>query len=254
MRYGIFSDVHSNLEALKAVLDYYREEKIDKYICLGDVVGYGANPQEVISIIKKLNSVCIAGNHDWAVGGRFDVDYFNPRAKQAVLWTKKELREADILWLNNLCLEYEESNFICVHGSLVDPGEFHYVYDVNDAWYNFCLLGKQFCFIGHSHKRGVYFIEANDINESESSFCSGCRVLYSQDLIIEIKSSVRYIVNVGSVGQPRDRDPRASVCIYDTDEKTLFFKRVEYDIKAAANKILQRGLPSVFGLRLYSGW
>lgn len=241
MRYGIFSDVHSNLEAFEVAINFYKTEKIDRFIFLGDIVGYGANPNECILALKSLNPVVIAGNHDWAVSDKFSIAYFNPYAKEAVLWTAKELKQENIHYLRNLVLTYEEKDFICVHGSLENPQQFNYILNSYDAQFNFSLLKQRLCFIGHSHRAEVYILENNQL----------LRLCQQK---IKLNSGAKYIINVGSVGQPRDRDPRLSLCIYDNEAKVVNFVRLEYNIKKAADKILKKGLPPLLAQRLYGGW
>ncbi|UCD15750.1 MAG: metallophosphoesterase family protein [Candidatus Omnitrophota bacterium] len=241
MRYGIFSDVHSNLEAFTVVFDYYKKENIDKFIFLGDIVGYGADPNRVISLLRELGPVCLGGNHDWAAIAKFDIDYFNRCAKEALLWTQKKLKMEDIKYLETFKLVYNEGRFICVHGSPHEPEKFHYVFDVNDARLNFSFFDTRICFLGHSHVCEVYSLRDGQIRRSK-------------DYSFEILPQEKYIINVGSVGQPRDRDWRACVCIYDSDKDVVTFKRLEYNVKEAANKILSAGLPSILAKRLYAGY
>ena len=241
MRYGIFSDVHGNLEAFKVALKYCRREKIDKFIYLGDIVGYGANPSECIALLTSLNPVCIAGNHDWAAAGRFPLCYFNPVAKEAIIWTKNVLTEVNISFLHKLPLVYREKSSVYVHGSLFEPYNFHYILDADDARKNFLFFKKRICFIGHSHCKGVYALW----NDKISFLGSDC---------VEIEKGARYIINVGSVGQPRDRDNRLCFCIYDDKIGIVEFRRLKYNIKRAAEKILEAGLPSFLAYRLHEGF
>lgn len=241
MRYGIFSDVHSNLEAFQVACDYLDKERADKLIFNGDIVGYGANPRECLELLKKIDPIIVTGNHDWAAIGKFSLDYFNPKAKDALLWTKEELREEDISFLNSFSLKYTGDNFICVHGSLDDEAEFNYIIYSSEASLNFSLLNKQILFVGHSHRT-----EAFSINDE--------KVSYIKSEEIKIDSKTKYIINVGSIGQPRDRDPRLSLCIYDSDEGLVKFVRLEYNIKKSADKILKKGLPSLLAARLFEGW
>jgi len=241
MRYGIFSDLHGNLEAFRVACDYLDKERIDKFIFNGDAIGYGANPCECLDLLKKINPIIIAGNHDWAAIDRFSLDYFNPQAKDALLWTKGELRKEDFSFLNSFELKYTEGNFICVHGSLSDPAEFNCIIYTYDAGLNFSLLNKQILFVGHSHRAEAFSIKDE-------------KVSYIKSEEIKIDSKTKYIINVGSIGQPRDRDPRLSLCIYDSNEGLVKFVRLEYNIKKAADKILTKGLPSLSAMRLFDGW
>ncbi len=240
MRYGVFSDVHSNEEAFLVAIDWLRRQKIDSYIFIGDIVGYGASPVRCIRILKQLNAISVAGNHDWAVGGRIEPTNFNLYARQAVLWTREVLDDAERLFLWSFPLVHEDDDFYVVHGSLIDPARFHYVLGVKDAVLVFDQMKKKICFIGHSHRQEVY------IQEGESIFLS-------YERRVEIKKGSRYIVNVGSVGQPRDGDPRGCVCVYDVEENVVEFHRFEYNIKKAADRITKAGLPSFLAERLYYG-
>ena len=240
MLYGIFSDVHSNLEAFETALSFYRVKAIDKFIFLGDIVGYGANPNQCIGLLKKLGPVCIAGNHDWAAIDEFDISYFNFAAKEAILWTKKELLEENIKYLRTFELAYQEDDFICVHGSLDSPEKFNYIFDISDAQLNFSYLENKICFIGHSHRMQAFCRENDSVSQIG-------------DYEIKLKKSAEYIINVGSIGQPRDADPRLSLCLYDSDYKIVKFVRLEYNVKKAADKIIEQGLPLVLAERLYLG-
>lgn len=241
MRYAIFSDIHSNLEAFEVVYDYYKKQKIDKFIFLGDIVGYGANPHQCIMLLQKLEPIVICGNHDRAVADCLSLDYFNEYAAKAISWTKKEVSLDDVGYLKSCELTYEADNFICVHGSLDNPEKYNYILGINDAFLNFSLLKKQLLFVGHSHRTEAY------------AYAEG-EVRYIAEWNFKLKPQEKYIVNVGSVGQPRDRDRRSSVCIYDSEERIVFLKRLEYNIKNAADKILNQGLPPILAQRLYAGW
>ncbi|MFO8052859.1 MAG: metallophosphoesterase family protein [Candidatus Omnitrophota bacterium] len=240
MRYGIFSDIHSNLEALTEAINYFNSQKIDRFICLGDIVGYGPNPQECLEIINKLKPKTIAGNHDWATVEKFNPDFFNWHAREAIFWTRRHINKTGWKYLHSLPLLYQEDKFQCVHGSLDKPKEFNYTITSHQAQVNFSLLNQQLCFIGHSHLAEVFSQKENQIKHLRKEK-------------ITIKNDKRYIVNVGSIGQPRDGDPRLSLCIYDTDKQLLSFKRIKYNIKKTANKITKNKLPEFLAQRLYLG-
>jgi predicted phosphodiesterase len=241
MRYGIFSDIHSNLEALKSVIDAYKEESIDLYLCVGDVVGYGANPVECIEKTRNITTACVAGNHDWASVDKFSCDYFNPYAKAAILWTRQQLDEQDRDFLQSLKLIYKNEDLTLVHGTLYNPQDFGYMVEGYNARDSFGLLENDICFIGHSHTAGVFIRNQNGGIE------------YTQDNLVKIKEGNKYIVNAGSVGQPRDGNPDSAYCVYDTDKKEVRIKRVKYDTKTAQNKITKAGLPKILGDRLLVG-
>lgn len=240
MRYGLFSDVHGNLPAFTSVIRAFDQEKIDQYVCGGDVVGYGANPQECIRALKDLSAVCIAGNHDWAVLGKIDTTNFNPMARVAVDWTKINIKPEDQNFLEELNLIYKNDDFVLVHGTLQEPGHFHYLLSESEARETFSLMDRAVCFVGHTHMAGV-FIEKDD------------RIQNFQSVNLEVQKDCRYIVNLGSVGQPRDGDWRASYCLLDTETKTISLKRVEYDVTEAQKRIRQAGLPDFLASRLTFG-
>lgn len=243
MKYAIFSDIHSNLEAYQASLKVMSEEKVDRYICLGDIVGYGANPKECISITRDLienkGCICVAGNHDAAAAEMTSISSFHTFARHAIIWTRKNIDQSENDFLSTLSLLKAEVDSVFVHASLDRPDEWQYVYTLDDAYMNFELLREKLCFIGHSHVPVV--------------FRSGIHFDYFISPSIKIEADFRYIVNVGSIGQPRDRDPRSCFVIYDTEKGTLQYKRVQYDIAKAQAKIVQAGLPEVLAVRLAVG-
>jgi len=241
MRYGIFSDIHSNLEALEAVLEAYQTERIDKYLCIGDVVGYGADPQTCIDKVNSVAMITVAGNHDWAVVDLFPTDDFNPVAKKAVFWTKKHLEENGKVFLRALKLIYVIENFVLVHGSLDNPQNFNYLTNVYDCDATFQLLKSSVCFVGHTHVPVVFIQD----KQGKSHY---------QDVdTIEIETENKYIINVGSVGQPRDSIPQAAYCVFDTQTRQVQIKRVKYDVFKARRKIIEAGLPSFLADRLLTG-
>jgi predicted phosphodiesterase len=241
VRYGIFSDVHSNLEALEAVIAAYKKESIDVYLCVGDVVGYGANPKECIEKVRSLSMVTIAGNHDWAAVNLFPLETFNHFAKDGILWTRQKLNDGERDFLETLKLTYKNENLILVHGTLDSPRDFNYMTDGYIAEESFRRMETGVCFIGHSHIAGTFIKENDD------------RISYRLEANIGIKPENKYIINVGSVGQPRDANPKAAYCVYDTDKKEIQIKRVEYDTNTARKKIVDAGLPVFLGDRLFLG-
>lgn len=241
MRYGICSDIHSNLESLEAVIGAYKNESIDKYLCAGDVVGYAANPKECINRIEALPMIVVAGNHDWASINLTSVDHFNLNAKKAIFWTRDNIDSKDKDFLGSLKLVYKNEDLTLVHGSLENPEDFNYMADVYTAWQTFKLLETNICFVGHSHVVGIFTIDGAE------------RINYQEDGPVDIKQGNRYIINVGSVGQPRDGNPDAAYCVYDTDRQNIQIKRISYDIQEARRKIIDAGLPHFLGDRLTIG-
>lgn len=240
MRYAIFSDIHGNLEAFEAVLKAMAQERPDGYFCVGDIVGYGADPAECIKKVQELKPTIVAGNHDWAVVELTDVEYFNSFAKAAVLWTRENLSEEDLEYLKSLKLTYQDREITLVHGTLDYPEEFSYVLDGYAAAKTMALMRTQVCFIGHSHVAGIFYDNKGIVN-------------YAADSKMEIRPGNKYLVNVGSVGQPRDGDPRASYCVYDDTEGVVEIKRVPYDVAGAQRHIMKEGLPRVLASRLSEG-
>jgi predicted phosphodiesterase len=240
MRYGILSDIHSNLPALEAVVKDAQNERLDEYVCLGDVVGYGAQPNECVEAVRSLAKVTIAGNHDRAAVEKTDTDNFNVVAKEAVLWTRDHLRDSSRTFLENLNLVYEDDNLVITHGSLHSPERFIYLTDDFEAKNTFALMTRPVCFVGHTHIAGA-FVQSGKMIE----------MFKFRD--IRIDDGKQYIINSGSVGQPRDRDPRAAYTIFDSRRKTVQIKRIPYNIAEAQKQILEAGLPEFLAQRLNAG-
>ncbi len=240
MRYGIFADVHSNLEALDAVIKAYKDEKIDQYFCLGDVVGYGVNPCECIENVKSLSAVTVAGNHDWATVNLLSLANFRFEAAEAIHWTRRQIKAGEKDFLESLKLTYKNADFSLAHGTLDNPKDFNYMNNGYTAWESLRLLETKVGFVGHSHVAGIFSKISDD-------------VVYRQDDLLELAENGKYIVNVGSVGQPRDGNPQAAFCIYDTEQKKVFIKRVKYDVDKTRQKIIDSGLPRSLGDRLMLG-
>jgi diadenosine tetraphosphatase ApaH/serine/threonine PP2A family protein phosphatase len=240
MRYAVFSDIHSNLEAFDAILDTIARSRIDKNLFLGDIVGYGASPGECIARLRALDALSVAGNHDGAVVAMTPIEYFHEEAYQAVLWTQEHISEADRVFLRGLPLTREVASFCLVHGTLQRPQDFDYMIDSDRAGKTLALCRQKVCFVGHTHAPGVF--EA-----------TGEKIVYSEGARFEFKEGRRYIVNDGSVGQPRDGDPRACFCIFDDAALTLEFRRVPYDVAAAQKKIREAGCAPYLADRLSVG-
>jgi len=240
--YAVISDVHSNLEALDAVLADIDRRGIKKertFFC-GDAVGYGPNPNECIEILKKRAKVLIAGNHDWAVLGLTEAAYFNPNAKAAIRWTEEVLTPENRLTLETFSLakRMKKENVFLVHGSPREPDEWHYLLTLFDAEINFNYFEERTCFLGHSHL--PFIIE---------KLPSGELVMHKGKA--ELGPTHRYIVNAGSVGQPRDGDPRACYALFGDERVELV--RVPYDIESVQRKMSAAGLPLPLIERLRRG-
>ena len=241
MRYAIISDIHANLEALEKVAESIEEKKIDHIICLGDLVGYGPNPKECIEYIHNLANIVLAGNHDYAAVGLTDTNYFNYYAKTAVEWTSTLLNPQEKLLLANAPLTHEKGPATFVHATPREPAAWDYIMSLEDALANFKHFESQVCFIGHSHVPVVL-----DLNGMKN-----CKLLKSTSVTLE--PGHRYIINVGSVGQPRDRDIRASFGIFDDDMLHFELVRIEYPVKITQSKIIQLNLPLFLAERLGKG-
>ena len=242
MRYGILSDTHANIEALEAVYKAYESEAIDRYVCLGDTVGYGASPNEACHLMRSKVSHTILGNHDAAVAGRMDYSYYYHAARHALDKHAQALDRSNMDWLKGLPYEVRENDVLFCHGSPLNIEEFDYIFARDQAaqcleiWDDLAPL----TLIGHSHLCKSFALSPDGVHEVVSDR-------------FELRPGWKYIVSVGSVGQPRDYDPRASYTLFDTDKKQFEFKRVDYDIKASAEKIFSADLEPNFGHRLFIG-
>jgi len=241
MKFGIISDIHSNLEALNVVLE--RLKGLEKIICLGDLVGYGPNPNECVKIVRDLNIPTIAGNHDKASIGEMEITWFNRNARDAILWTRKELTEENVEYLKSLPLILEFEDFEIVHGSLRDP-LLEYITSIMEAVPTLEKMKKPLCFIGHSH------VPLCIVKEKDGEYNGW---MLGDGDVVRLKEFERTIVNVGGVGQPRDGDPRASYGVYDSDKKEASIYRVPYDIEKVQQKMRTKGLPEPLVERLKYG-
>jgi len=240
MKYAILSDIHSNLEALRAVLSEISRRGITNFICLGDIVGYGADPRACLEIVREIQPRAVRGNHDYAAAGPVGLSGFNDNARLALLWTRPQINSAGRDYLNSLPLIAEVSGVTLVHSSLKDPGRWEYILAPPDARSSFRSLPGSICFFGHTHRPLAYREEGGEITAE-----NGPR--------IELQEGSRYLVNVGSVGQPRDRDPRAAFGVYDSEGRSVEIIRIEYPVEKAREKILRAGLPSFLASRLTEG-
>ena len=240
MRILVLSDVHGNLTALEAVIS--KAGNVDATFCLGDIVGYGPDPNDCIELIRSLpNSTCILGNHDAALIGRIQTDSFNLEARESINGVKNTLSEANfnfLFALPELSINHEVT---LVHGSPRDP-IWEYILDTFTAKANLEYFDTQFCFIGHSHLPVIYEQKMNSMK---------WRLLQSNDIV---KLNSRAILNPGSVGQPRDHDPRAAFAVFYPEEKIWESHRVDYDITSVQQRIIDSGLPARNALRLSDGW
>jgi len=241
MRYAILSDIHANLEGLTVVLNSLRRDSIDAYYCIGDIVGYGANPNECIDEIRAISCISAAGNHDWAAAGIIPADYFNDFAREAVEWTGSVLTSGNREFLRSLGLVLQGTGITLVHGTLVEPHAFHYMFNCGVARETFEAMQANICFVGHTHIAGFFVMDDKE------------GVSFNAQRQIRIEPGHKYIVNAGSVGQPRDNNPRAAYCVFDTASMIVQIKRESYDVVAASRKILDAGLPRFLAERIMVG-
>jgi predicted phosphodiesterase len=239
MRFAIFSDVHSNLEALEAILADAQARQCTQFVCLGDVVGYNANPQECVERVRQLECPTVKGNHDEQASLLESSRDFNEMAEQAIEWTRTRLSEDSKEWLRGLRLQRQVRDFTIVHATLDTPAQWGYVFNALDAAASFTYQHTTVCFFGHTHVP-MAFIRDEGVT----------RVQIEQ---LRIDTTKKYFINTGSVGQPRDADWRAAYCIYHLDKNVVEQRRVKYDLATAQNKIIKAGLPRLLAERLAIG-
>jgi len=239
MRFAIFSDLHANLEATEAVLADAHEKECSHFVCLGDLVGYNANPHECVEVVRKMECPVVKGTRDeQACLGKSSRD-FNELAEQAINWTRAHLTEEDKQWLAELRMTRQVRDFTIVHATLDTPNEWGYVFNNLDAVASFTYQHTPVCFFGHTHVAGAFVRD------------DGVRRVKTEQLMIE--PGKKYFINTGSVGQPRDGDPRAAYCIYDAEKSVVEQRRIRYDLPKAQRKILDAGLPRLLADRLELG-
>ena len=241
MIYGIYSDIHGNLEALQAVLARMDELGIERRICLGDLVGYCANPNECVDLIRRQSDVVILGNHDSVALGRESSENFNFYARRAIEWTRENLTPATIEFLQGLPYLESEGDLCFVHASPRSPADWTYVTSLDDAVDAFSFFSQRICFVGHTHWPVIV------VMEGETSFRI-CDTLSNT-----LEPGQRMLVNVGSVGQPRDRNPMASFAICDSEALSVEIERVPYDIAAAQKKMVDNEFADFLVNRLTEG-
>ncbi len=243
MKYAIISDIHGNLEAFQSVINAIAAERLDEVVCLGDIVGYGANPSECIDLVLERASLCVAGNHDWGVAGKTNLNYFNRAARAAIEWTASQITAGYVQFLANLPLLAGNRFFTTAHATPLNPEDWNYIFTAQEARLNLHALEHPLCFVGHSHVPTVFCLDQSGVVSYATSFAE-----------VPISKGDRYLINVGSIGQPRDNDPRAAYGILDTDNQTVTLQRIPYDIAAAQRKIIAAGLPPVLAERIALGW
>jgi predicted phosphodiesterase len=242
MRYAVISDIHGNLEALNAVLKDIKRRGADVTVCLGDIVGYYPDPKRCIELVSSHVNHCVAGNHDYAAIGKTDTSCFTYFAYSALEWTKQHLSDFDKEFLNGLPLTFERDGILFTHSSPCEPERFAYVFPDNEysVFEAFNSLSHRVTFIGHTHWASIMFQEDD-------------KVILHSDNCIDIDENCVYLVNVGSVGQPRDFDNRSCYAIYDTEEQKVSLHRVSYNFRVTQRKIKENGLHIFLAERLERG-
>jgi len=239
MKYAIIADIHGNLDAFQVVLEDIRAQNATHIVCLGDVVGYNAQPKECLKIVRDLNIPCVKGNHDDLCSTNNELEGFNPHAADAVHWTREQLDDGEKAWLRDLKYTRMAANFTMVHATLDAPDKWQYVFDKLAAAASFPYQNTQMCFFGHTHVPVAFMRDTVVRGGTYSKF--------------KVDSSKKYFINVGAVGQPRDNNPKSAYVIYDMDAQTIELRRLDYDIESAQRKIREAGLPERLAERLAYG-
>jgi predicted phosphodiesterase len=239
MRYAVLSDIHANLEALEAVLTDARAQACEHFVCLGDIVGYSANPSECVKRVQELECPVVKGNHDEQASIAAPTEGFNELAEEAIGWTREQLSADDKAWLADLRLTRQVRDFTIVHATLDTPGQWGYVFNDLEAVASFTYQHTPLCFFGHTHWPTA-FVRDDNVH----------RITVGQ---IALGAGRKYFINPGSIGQPRDRDWRAAYCIYHIDRQVVEERRVKYDLETAQRKIREAGLPARLADRLAAG-
>jgi len=240
MRFAILADIHGNLEAFREVLKDAEKQRVERYVCLGDIVGYNANPKECLDIVREMKMFCVKGNHDEYCSGEGELEGFNPQAARAIEWTRERLSKEDREWLRKLRYKRLVTSFAIVHATLDVPERWGYVFDKLAAAASFTYQNTRVCFFGHTHVP-VAFVRDGGVVRGGN---------YSK---FHVEPHKKYFVNVGSVGQPRDGNPHAAYVVYDAREGSIELRRLPYDIPATQKKILDAGLPPRLAERLAAG-
>ena len=239
MKYAILGDIHANLEALRTVLKDAGEQGVTHYACTGDVVGYNADPKACLQLIRNLKCTTVQGNHDYYTACNESMELFTPMAQKSIRWTRKQLSPFERRYLRHLPMIVDIENFTIVHSSLNNPHRWNYIFKRKAADANFRNQFNQVCFFGHTHVP-LAFIRGKT---TEKGFYE----------TLHIRPGMQYLVNVGSVGQPRDRNPKTAYVIYDLDEETITMRRLDYNIEETQKKVRAAGLPFRNALRLAHG-
>ena len=233
---AFISDIHGNLTALEVAMDYIHSLKPDRIFCLGDIVGYGPKPNECVSLVRENCDQVLMGNHDYAAINLLDTRNFNPNARYAMDWTRSALNSESLNFLKKLPFTVYDEDILMAHSSPKNPSYWHYVLSVNEASEQIHTFKQHVCFIGHSHLPVVF----------------SATQMYDEEFLL-LDQDEKYIINVGSVGQPRDHNPDGCLVIYDSEKQSIEYIRFAYDIKRTQNEIRQAGLPDFLADRLIKG-
>jgi diadenosine tetraphosphatase ApaH/serine/threonine PP2A family protein phosphatase len=246
IRYAVLSDIHANYPALAAVLADAAGEGARALLCLGDLVGYGADPGACLDAVGERAVALVGGNHEHGAAGLMDLAWFNPVAREAALWTRGQLPSSALEWLGALPLTTTVGDATLVHASPSRPDEWDYLLSAEDGFAVFADFATRLCFVGHSHRPGVWSLGSSGPDHAER--------FAAWPVEVSLDDGRRYLINVGSVGQPRDRDSRAAYAVWDVEARRVEIRRVTYDHRDAARRILAAGLPRILADRLASGF
>lgn len=238
MKIAVLSDIHGNLEAFNSVLAHLESVNIQHIVCLGDVVGYGPRPNECIELVQQHCAFCLMGNHDFVASHPVSISDFNELAQEAVLWTRRQLTPEHQYSLQKLPFIVNEENTTFVHSTIKNPQQWDYIFSYDEALENFTAMSGRLAFIGHSHIPIIFSQNQGAISP--------------QKMTLSLETD-RFIINVGSVGQPRDGNPKACVVIYDEEIQTIDYLRISYPIQTTYQQILEAGLPAMLAKRLLLG-
>jgi diadenosine tetraphosphatase ApaH/serine/threonine PP2A family protein phosphatase len=240
VKLGLFSDIHGNHAALVRVIEFLRDRGATSFVCAGDIVGYGPEPAACVELVRGLRGTVVAGNHDWGVVGRLPATAFNEAARAALEWTRGRLSEDALAFLDSLALVEDSAPLHLVHSAPSAPEQWEYVFSVREAEEEMDSFAQPICVVGHSH-----YTFAAERRHGETRLLSPAGFV--------VRPDARYLVNVGSVGQPRDGDPRSACALYDTETYEFSFFRLEYDLPSVQAQIRAAGLPSFLADRLALG-
>jgi predicted phosphodiesterase len=243
MKYGVLGDIHGNLSALRTVLEDLDRQGIDELISVGDVVGYGAAPNECIDLMRERDVRVVKGNHDAACVRELDDRYFNAYAREAIRWTQSVVSRERKTWLADLPLTLDLEHCQVAHGTLHQPEQYEYVLSPGDADSSLDIMTRPVCFVGHSHVP-IAVLRLRDAPHHTA---------YTFDSQIDLSDSIACVLNVGSVGQPRDENEKTAYAVYDTESDQAWIARLPYDIDREAERIREAGLPEVLAQRLRLG-